>query len=45
MNMLMRLGRQAHELSGLEFKLAQPFSFAGIHAAVFGGPFVEAGVT
>ena len=41
----MRLGQQSFEFAVLQLEFAQAFGLAGIHAAVFGAPFVEAGVT
>ena len=45
MNVQVRLSQQPFELAVLQFELAQPFGLAGIHAAVPGSPFVEAGIT
>ena len=45
MDVQMRLGRQALELTVLQFQLAQPFGLAGVHAAVLGAPFVKRRIT
>ena len=41
----MRLREQFLQLAVLALQLFEPFGFRDIHAAVFGSPFVEAGVT
>ena len=45
MNVQVRLGQLAFDLSVLQFQLAQTFSLLGVHAAIFGAPFVKAGIT
>ena len=45
MDVQVRLGQQALKLAVLQFEFAQSFGLAYVHAAVFGAPFVEAGVT
>ena len=45
MDVQVRLGQQSLEFAVLQLQFAQPFGFAGIHAAVFRAPFVKTGIT
>ena len=45
MDVQVRLGQQPLELAVLQFQFAQPFGFAGVHAAVLRAPFVKRRIT